>query len=144
MAVAKRPRPERRRPEQKRSASAVLALPEAAITMSAQTRARITKNAAFPPRFSIRCAAARLRLRLRLQAGIRIGPRARLAGRGHGGGARRGGLEHGLAVRLLALEQIDDLVAAQRLELEQALGKRFEVGALLGEDAGRLDRKSVV
>src|SRR5439155_26554264 len=79
-----------------------------------------------------------LRLRLRLQPGTRIGPRARLAGRGHGGGPRRGRLEHGFAVRLLALEKVDDLVAGKRLELEQALGERFKIGALLGENARRL------
>src|SRR6478752_8634393 len=80
-----------------------------------------------------------LRLRLRLQAGIRIGSRARLAGRRHGGGARRGRLEYGFAVRLLALEQVDDLVAGERLEFEQALGESFEIGALLGENTRRLD-----
>src|SRR4051794_31188672 len=76
-------------------------------------------------------------LRLRLEAGIRVGPGPRLAGRGHGGGARRGRLQHGFAVRLFALEEIDDLVARQRLELQEALGQRFEVGALLGQNARR-------
>jgi hypothetical protein len=52
-----------------------------------------------------------LRLRLRLEP--RIGAWARLAGRRHRGGARRGGLQHRLAVRLLAVEQILDLLAAQ-------------------------------
>src|SRR5690348_14177676 len=86
-------------------------------------------------------ATCSLRLRLRLQAGIRIGTRPRLArgtGRRHGGGARRGRLQHRLAVRFLALEEIDDLVAAQRLEFEQALGQRLEVAALLGENPRRL------
>src|ERR1700729_2249013 len=79
-------------------------------------------------------AKVRLRLRLRLQAGIRIGTRPRLAGstrRWHGGRARRGRLQDRLRVRLLALQEIGDLVAAQRLKLEQAFGQRLEIGALL-------------
>src|SRR5213080_4390169 len=70
------------------------------------------------------------RLRLRLQAGIRIGTRARLASGRHRGSARRARLQHRLAVGLLALQQVDDLIAAQRLEFEQALGQRLEVVAL--------------
>src|SRR5580704_6279771 len=81
--------------------------------------------------------ARRLRLRLRLQAGIRIGARPRLAGRRHRRGARGRGLQHRLAVRLLALQQVLNLVAGQRLEFKQALGQRFQVGALLGEDPRR-------
>src|SRR5712671_7539693 len=77
-----------------------------------------------------------LRLRLRLQApGLRARPR--LAGGRHGGAARRR-LDHGFARRPLAHEQILDLVAGQRLELEQALGQRLEIGALVGEYLLRL------
>src|SRR6476659_6594469 len=76
-----------------------------------------------------------LRLRLRLQAGVRIGTRARLAGRWHGGSPRRARLQHRLAVGLLAVEQVLNLVAGKRLELEQALCQGFEVLALLGEDS---------
>src|SRR5665213_1621576 len=94
------------------------------------------KNAASPPRFRFRTAMP-LRLRLRLQPGIRIGPRARLAGRRHRRGARRGRLQHRLAVGLLALQQILDFVAAQGFEFQQALGQRFQVGALFGENARR-------
>ena len=84
-------------------------------------------SAAFPYSY-----AASLRLRLRLQAGVRIGSRARLAGGRYCGGARRSRLQHRLAVGFLAVEQVLNLVAAQRLELEQALCKGFEVLALLG------------
>src|ERR1700722_6233914 len=52
--------------------------------------------------FSQGLIASRLRLRLRLQPGIRIRTRARLAGRRHRRGARRGRLEYRLAVGLLA------------------------------------------
>src|SRR5215813_5786080 len=76
-------------------------------------------------------------LRLRLEAaGFR--PRPRLAGRRHRRAARRGGLDHGFARRPLAGEQIFDLVAGQRLEFEQPLGQRFEISALLLENALRL------
>ena len=36
----------------------------------------------------------------------------------------------------LPFEQVLDLVAGQRLEFEQALGQRFEIGALLGRGSG--------
>src|SRR5277367_3773493 len=74
-------------------------------------------------------------LRLRLQPGIRIGTRTRLAGRRHRGGTRRRGFQHRLAVRPLALEQVDDFIAAQGFEFQQTLGERFKVGALLGENS---------
>ena len=74
-------------------------------------------------------------LRLRRDvAGRRLGPGRRLAGRRHRGSARRQRLDHGFAHRLLAVEQILDLVAGQRLEFEQALGQSLEIGALLGQD----------
>jgi hypothetical protein len=95
-----------------------------------------TKNAASPPCFFVFAFAARLKPAAALQSRIRIGARARLAGRRHGRGARAGRLQHRLAVRLLAVEQVDDLIAGQPLELQQALGQGFEVGALFGQDAG--------
>src|SRR5436190_9107012 len=79
-----------------------------------------------------------LRLWLRLQTGIRIGPRARLSGGRHRRGTRYRRLQHRLAVRLLALEQILDLVASQRFVFQQALGKGLEVAAPVSEDLGRL------
>ena len=76
-----------------------------------------------------------LRLRLRLQrTGRWLGPRPRLAGWRHGRAARRGRLDYGFAHRPLAGEQILDLVAGKRLELEQAPGQQFQIGALLVED----------
>src|SRR6185295_6228041 len=78
----------------------------------------------------------RSRLRLRLQPRIRIGTRARLAGRRHRGGARAGRFQHRLAVRLLAFEQVLNFVAGQRLEFQQAFCQSLEVGALLGQDTG--------
>ena len=68
-------------------------------------------------------------LRIERRVGTR---RAALAGGRHRGGARRRRLDHRLAHRPLAGEQVLDLVARQRLEFEQALGERLEVGALLG------------
>src|SRR5581483_1735144 len=80
-------------------------------------------------------SAGALALRLRGDfAGRPFRARARLAGRRHGGGTRRGRLDHRLAHRAFALEQVLDLVASQRLEFEQALGERFEVGALVRQD----------
>src|SRR5262245_7075030 len=76
-------------------------------------------------------------LRLRLEA-ARFGARARLAGRRYGRTARGRRLDHGFARWPLAGEQILDLVAGQRLEFEQPLGQRFEIGALLLENALRL------
>src|ERR1035437_8738518 len=101
--------------------------------IEANARAVAQKNAALPPRF--RFASS---LRLRLQPGIRIGTRARLARRRHRRGARSCRLQHRLAVRLLALEQILDLVAAQGFEFKQTLGQRLEIGTLLGQDFGGL------
>src|SRR5206468_1593486 len=73
-----------------------------------------------------------LRLRLRLEAtGLRARPR--LAGGRHGGAARRGRLDYGFARRPLADQEVLDLVAGERFELEQALGQRLEIGALVGE-----------
>src|SRR5207244_7090504 len=80
-------------------------------------------------------SAAVLRLRLRLQwTSRRIGARARLAGGRHGRAARRRRLDYGLAHRPLAGEQVLDLVAGERLELEQALGQELEIGVLLIEN----------
>src|SRR6187455_2799724 len=79
----------------------------------------------------------RLRLRLGLETRVRIGTRARLAGRRHGRGTRGGRLQHRLAVRLLALEQILNLVAREGLEFKQALGEGLEVFALLGKNPRR-------
>jgi hypothetical protein len=87
------------------------------------------KNGASPPRFQFFSASAS-GLRLRLQPGIRVGPRARLAGRRHRRGAWRGRLQHRLAVRLLALEQVLDLVAAQRFEFEVLIGPLRNVYAV--------------
>src|SRR5271167_3894750 len=81
--------------------------------------------------------AGDLRLRLWLQSGIRIGPRTRLAGGRHGGSTRGRRFEHRLAVRLLALQEIDDLIAAERFVFQKALGESFQIGALLGQDLGR-------
>src|SRR4029077_12449908 len=67
----------------------------------------------------------------------RLGPVTLLAGGWHGGGARRGRLDHRLAHRSPAFEQILDLVARQRFELEKALGEHFEIGALVGQDLRR-------
>src|ERR1043166_660078 len=78
-----------------------------------------------------------LRLRLGLQA-ARLGPWPRLAGGRHLRGARGHRLGQSLAHRRLAVEQVLDLVARQRLVLEQALGEHFEVGALLLQDVARL------
>src|SRR5580692_5847193 len=78
-------------------------------------------------------------LRLRLQrAGLGARPVAAGAGGRHGGVARRRRLDHRFADRPLAHEQILDLIAGQRLEFEQPLGERLEVGALVGEDLLRL------
>src|SRR6266403_1885996 len=74
-----------------------------------------------------------LSLRLRLQA-AGLGARARLASGRHGRAARRRRLDDGFARWPLAHEQVLDLVAGERLELEQALGQRLEIGALLAED----------
>src|SRR6266404_1519538 len=98
---------------------------------------RALKNAASPPR-SLFNMASPSRLRLRLQPGVRIGARARLAGGRHRRGARSGRLQHRLAVRLLALEQILNLVAGQGFEFKQALCQGFKIGTLLGQDLGRL------
>src|ERR1700748_2863131 len=76
-------------------------------------------------------------LRLRLH-GAGFGTRPVAAGTRHRRGARARRLDRGLAVGLLAQEQVLDLVAGERLELEQALGQRFEVGTLLGQDLLRL------
>src|SRR6185437_2522065 len=95
------------------------------------------KNAALPPRFST-SYIVRSSLRLRLQPGIRVGTRTRLAGRRYCRGARRGWLQHRLAVGLLALQQVDDLVAGQGLEFEQTLRQGFEIGPLFGQYLGRL------
>src|SRR4029453_5975393 len=92
------------------------------------------KTAAAPPRFLFKCNPL-FRLRLGLEAGVRIGTRARLAGGRHGGGARRARLQHRLAVGVFSVEQVLNLVTAQRLELEQALCQGFEVLALLREDS---------
>src|SRR6185312_12606084 len=73
-----------------------------------------------------------LRLRGDLAGGRRR--RTRLAGGRHRRGARAGRLDHALAYRPLAREQVLDLVAGQRLELDQAARQRLEVGALVGED----------
>src|SRR3954463_10490514 len=78
-------------------------------------------------------SASGLSLRLRLQA-TGFGARARLAGRRNSRAARRGRLDHRFACRTLAGEQVLDLVAAQGLELEQALGQGLEIGTLLLED----------
>src|SRR3954452_1679797 len=74
-----------------------------------------------------------LRLRLRLQP-TGFGARARLAGRRNSRAARRGRLDHRFACRTLAGQQVLDLVAAQGLELEQALGEGLQIGTLLLED----------
>src|ERR1700704_870776 len=74
-----------------------------------------------------------LRLRLRLQA-TGFGARARLAGRRNSRAARRGRLDHRFTCWTLAGEQVLDLVAAQGLELEQALGQGLEIGTLLLEN----------
>src|SRR6476660_9801318 len=67
----------------------------------------------------------------------RLRPRTLLAGGWHGGGARRGRLDHRLAHRSPAVEQILDLVARQRFELEKALGEHFEISTLVGQDLRR-------
>src|ERR1700723_2411217 len=82
--------------------------------------------------------ASGLRLRLRLQSGIRIGPRTRLAGGRHRGSARGCRLEDRLAVRLLALQEIDDLLTGERFIFQKALGERFQIGTLFRQDLGRL------
>src|ERR1700733_1383686 len=82
--------------------------------------------------------ASELRLRLWLQSGIRIGTRTRLASGRHCGSARGCRLEHRLAVRLLALQEIHDLIAGERFVFPKALGERLQVVALLGQDLGRL------
>src|SRR4051812_20542567 len=87
------------------------------------------KNSGVSAAFPILMLSA-LRLRLGLETRVRVGTRARLAGGRHGGGARRARLQHRLAVGLLAVEQVLNLVAAQRLELEQALRECFEILAL--------------
>src|SRR3954454_14707460 len=74
-----------------------------------------------------------LRLRLRLQA-TGFGARARLAGRRNSRAARRGRIDHRFACRALPGQPVPDLVPAQRLELEQTLGQRLEIGTLLLED----------
>src|SRR5262245_46027898 len=87
----------------------------------------------------LREAAANLRLRLRLhRAGFRARPVAAGACRRHRRGARARGLDGGLAVGPLAHQQILDLVAGERLELEQAFRQGLQIGALLGEDLLRL------
>src|SRR5690242_13131106 len=78
---------------------------------------------------TVRCSNSS-RLRLRLQP--RIGTRSRLARWRYRGGAWRRGLQHRFAVRLLAVEQILDLLAGQGLVLQQTLGECLEIGALLG------------
>src|SRR5580692_6380948 len=82
--------------------------------------------------------ASGLCLRLRLQSGIRVWTRTRLASRRHGGSARGRRFEHRLAVRLLALQEIHDLIAGERFVFQKALGERLQVVALLGQDLGRL------
>src|ERR1700733_7184800 len=82
--------------------------------------------------------ASELCLRLWLQSGIRIGTRTRLAGGRHGGSAWGRRLEHRLAVRLLALQEIHDLIAGERFVFQKPLGESFQIGALLGQNLGRL------
>src|SRR3569832_430423 len=79
-----------------------------------------------------------LRLRRDVAGRRRVGARPRLAGRRHGRGARTRRLEHALAPRRLAGKQGLELVARERLELQQALGQHFESGAARGQDARRL------
>src|SRR5258707_14605579 len=68
----------------------------------------------------VRLVIATLRLRLRRDlTARRIGPRAALAGRRHCGGARRDRLAHPFTHRRLAVEQVLDLVARERLVFEQ-------------------------
>src|SRR5258708_21771761 len=62
-----------------------------------------------------------------------LGARARLAGRRYRG-ATRGGIARAFARRLLADQQILDLVAGERLVFDQALREQLEIGALLGDD----------
>src|SRR5258708_27461556 len=62
-----------------------------------------------------------------------LGARARLAGRRYRG-ATRGGIARAFAHRLLADQEILDLVAGERLVFDQALRQQFEVGAVLGDD----------
>src|SRR5207245_673717 len=79
----------------------------------------------------------RLCLGLRLHAaGFRA--RARLASGRNRGGARRRRLDHGLPARPSAIQQVLDLVARQRLELEETLGKQLQLVALGLEDDVRL------
>src|SRR5262249_56870844 len=75
------------------------------------------------------------------------GRRPRPPGPGRGGGRAGGGtrrtawrcrLDHRLARRTTAREQVLDLAAGQGLELQQALGEGLEIGALLGQNALRL------
>src|SRR3954470_25085440 len=81
--------------------------------------------------------ASSLRRGLRIERRVGLW-RAALAGRRHRGRARRRRLDHRLADRPLADEQVLDLIARKRLELEETARERFELGALLVENAVRV------
>src|SRR5262249_31724925 len=85
--------------------------------------------------YSLKCSGLRLRGDL---AGWRLWAWARLAGRRHRRGAWRARLDHRLAHGPLACKQINNLVAGQRLELEQSFREHFQVGPFLGENLGCL------
>src|SRR3954451_3374966 len=64
---------------------------------------------------------------------------AAAAGGGDWGGARRGCRLAGVADRRLAGEEVADLVAREGLVFEEPLRQRLKVGALVLEDAARLE-----
>src|SRR5688572_29459001 len=81
-----------------------------------------------------------LGLRLRLQASVALAGARLGAGRGHGGTARRA---LALVARVfadgpLAFEEILDLFAGHRLELQKTLSQRLQLVLVLGQNASGL------
>src|SRR6476646_10935977 len=86
-----------------------------------------------------RVRIAKLALRLwRDLARRRLRPRTRLARGRHGRRTWCRRFDDRFTDRALTREEIGNLFAGQRLELEQALGEHFEIGALLVQNLSRL------